>query len=229
MTQAPGVPGTILGAATFLEVPAAVLDRQVQAALSLLRRAYRPLDDHAGGWYHDLTDAPPGPVATAIALLAFRLAGKTAPFADASWAFLRQRQVISDNSATHGGWAQNIAGNQPTVEATAAVLELIGRGRFAFAAFAPDTSAGVAFLARQQNSDGGWGSCGGNPSRTTLTARALSVLAMLNPDHPAIDSGTRWLLRHSIPTGGWGEEAGSDPTVAHTGQPCRRSPRAVRV
>lgn len=217
MRRPSGVPEEDVKAVAIGQVPADVLERQVHEALNLLRRTYRPIDDHHGGWYHDLTDAPPGPVATAVALLAFRLAGESVPFAAPSWAFLRQRQNISEDPKIHGGWAQNIAGEQSTVEATTAVLELIGRGRFAFATFAPDTPAGITFLTRQQNSDGGWGSCIGNPSRTALTARALSALASLNPDHEAIDQGMRWLLKHVTTAGGWGEIPGGNPTLAHTG------------
>jgi hypothetical protein len=190
---------------------------RIAAALNLFRRTYRAIDDQLGGWYHDLSDAPPGPVATSVVLLAFRLAGAEPPCAAQCWAFLRQRQIVSDDRQVHGGWAPNIAGNRPTVEATTAVLELLGRGRFALSTAAPDTLAGVRFLADHQNDDGGWGSVLGNTSRTALTARAVTAIGYLDPDHPAVITGVRWLLKHALPAGGWGETPSAEPSVAHTG------------
>jgi hypothetical protein len=193
-----------------------LVDRQIRAAVDLLRRTYHPVDDQHGGWYHDLTNAPPGPVATALALLAFRLAGQRFASADQCWAFLRDRQIVSRDPLRGGGWASNTTAAQPTVEATAVVVRLLGDGSYGFAGFAPDAASAVAFLANHQNDDGGWGSLRGNPSRTVVTTEALLALVSLCPDHPAIDSGIRWLMTHQAPAGGWGETPASPSTVAHS-------------
>lgn len=166
-----------------LNLPVSVdsIDLRIRSALDLLTHSYCAIDDRHGGWYHDLTDQPPGPVATAVALLAFREAGLKPPDPEASWAFLRRRQISSDDPSLRGGWATNTAENQPTVEATAIALQLLGRGRFGFAPFAPDGAAALRFLAHHQNRDGGWGSLKGCPSRTATTAQSLVAAASLRP------------------------------------------------
>jgi hypothetical protein len=82
------------------------LNRQMRATLDLFRRTYNSIDERRGGWYHDLSPAPPGPVATALALLAFQLAGEEFEFADQCWAFLRERQIKSKDPLRDGGGVQ---------------------------------------------------------------------------------------------------------------------------
>jgi len=192
------------------------VDRRVRASLDLLRRSYHPIDDMRGGWYHDLSDAPPGPVATAVALLAFRLAGQTFDSAGPCWGFLRHRQITSRDRLRRGGWATNTTGDQPTVEATVSVVRLLGSGGYGFATFGPNAAAAIDFLANHQNSDGGWGSLLGNPSRTALTAQTVIALSALCPDHPAVAAGVRWLITSQTPMGGWGVTPTAPATVVHT-------------
>jgi hypothetical protein len=200
----------------LLPVSVDAVDAQIKAAIDLLFRSYSAIDDHHGGWYHDLSDQPPGPVATAVALLAFRRAGVKPPSPDACWAFLRQRQIVSEDPSLHGGWATNTAEGRPTVEATVTVVRLLGSGGFGFASFAPDGAAALRFLAHHQNRDGGWGSLKGCSSRTTLTAQALLAVASLCPDDPMLSVGARWLLTNQSSVGGWGETPGADASVVHT-------------
>ncbi|WP_156057641.1 prenyltransferase/squalene oxidase repeat-containing protein [Micromonospora parva] len=200
----------------LLPVSVDVVDRQIKAAIDLLARSYSAINDQSGGWYHDLSNQPPGPVATAVALLAFRRVGMKPPAPEASWAFLRQRQIRSDDLTLHGGWATNTTDGQPTVEATAIAVRLFGSGTFGFSSFTPDCSAALRFLAQHQNRGGGWGSLKDCPSRTTTTAQSMQAVASLCPDDPMLEAGARWLIKHQAPTGGWGERPGADSSVVHT-------------
>jgi hypothetical protein len=131
--------------------------------------------------------------------------------------FLRARQVSSGDPRYDGGWAVNTSGGVPVTESTALVGWLLGRIRLFLAADAPDLGRALAWLVRNQNADGGWGSVFGQPSRTWLTALAVRAVSQLSRGHEAGNRGVDWLTTHAVSTSaGWGERPGTPPTTTHT-------------
>jgi hypothetical protein len=204
------------GRLTRLDV--ARLDASLREALTLLRRTYSPSPETGGGgWYHQLETPTPGATATAVGLMIFHECQMGYEHMPDALAFLRVRQVSSDDSQQDGGWATNTSFGRPVVEATGWVAQMIGAVRVEFAPGGPDAQRALAWLAENQNEDGGWGSFKGCPSRVWLTCIALRGLIQLNPYHKAIDRGLDWLLNGAAQPAGWGEVPRSQPTVTHTG------------
>jgi hypothetical protein len=187
----------------------------IERSLNLFRRTYSP-SAIGGGWYHRLEAEIPGPSATAVGLNSFFLVGSSEHLSD-GLAFLRARQVQSDEDRRNGGWAVNTSFGQPVTEATGWVARFLGLARLGFVPEAPDVERAYRWILRNQNSDGGWGSLFGQPSRIWLTCMALRALIQLNPQSPAIPRAAEWLLEQQSPAApAWGEGRTSPPTVTHT-------------
>lgn len=193
------------------------LHQSLERSLDLLRTHYRSSPSGGGGWYHRLENEIPGPSATAVGLNSFLLCGSTIDHLGEGLAFLRSRQVQSDDPVKNGGWAVNTSFGQPVTEATGWVSRFLGLARIGLRPEAPNVELAYRWLVNNQNGDGGWGSFAGQPSRTWLTCMALRAIAVLYPHSPAVDDGVEWLLKQrsaSLPA--WGERGASLPTVTHT-------------
>ena len=108
-----------------------------------------------------------------------------------------------------GRWGVNhIYGTGAVLPALAAVGEDMA---------APHIGRAVDWLAACQNPDGGWGEridsywdpawIGRGDSTASQTAWALLGLLAVNPNHPAVAGGVRWLVEHQSPNGEWREDA----------------------
>ncbi|MBO2452785.1 terpene cyclase/mutase family protein [Actinomadura barringtoniae] len=197
----------------------AVLGDRVNESLDVLRDSYTPnaAPGMGGGWYHELARPEPGTTATALGLLAFVEAGRSFEHFDECLAFLTSRQTTSADPLRDGGWATKTSLGMPVVEATAWIARLLARARCDLREDAPDVRRAFRWLIRNQNSDGGWGSLLGSPSRVWLTCLALRALVQLNPYHPSVERGVEWLTADR--TGhrpAWGATPNAAPTVTHT-------------
>ncbi|SHN47111.1 prenyltransferase/squalene oxidase repeat-containing protein [Cryptosporangium aurantiacum] len=192
------------------------IDACVERALELLRHTYRSGPGGAG-WYHRLDVDQPGPSATAAGLAAFLVFGREFDALPAALAFLSRRQITAADAVLDGGWAVNTSVGRPVTEATSLVTWLLHRARLDFTPDGPDLRRACRWLIANQNSDGGWGSFRGQPSRIWLTAMAIRALTSLEPFESGVQSGVEWLLRNRDPlTRAWGEVPGGPPTVTHT-------------
>jgi hypothetical protein len=117
--------------------------------------------------------------------------------------------------ADRGGWAILSISGCPTVEGTAPTLGVLAQSSGFGVADA--VALGRAWLLEAQNPDGGWGSNQAAPSRTSLTASAVSTLSSLDvPDAEALDRAISWFRTNQQATGAWAEAPGRDGTVVHT-------------
>jgi hypothetical protein len=198
------------------EVDLNKIARCVNSALRLLTSSYVRVNSDVGGWYHDFSQAPPGPVATAAVLLVFHKEGVRFPHAASCWRFLRSRQVGAPGQPEDGGFSLNTSLGQPTTFGAAAVLNLMGRSHSVLADRGPDARRALRWLEDNQNEDGGWGAFKNSPSRTTITCSALEALEVCDPCGAAYRRGVAWVLAAQHPEGGWGENSDCPPTLAHT-------------
>jgi hypothetical protein len=192
-----------------------LLEQHVRSALGLLRQSYSQSEAGGGGWYHQLEKDDPGATATALGLMTLHSCHERFEHFDDALTFLKARQVESTDPLVDGGWATNTSLGHPVVEATGWVALMIGRtGRTLHKG--PDARRVLNWLINNQNTDGGWGSLRGCPSRVWLTCVALRGLAQLNPYDAAIVRGVEWLVSHrNTDVYAWGEQAAL-PTVTHT-------------
>ncbi len=104
-----------------------------------------------------------------------------------------------------------------TADLTGRVLQALGRWDMACGQAAVDR--GVAFLRRNQESDGSWyGRWGVNYIYGTWQALE-GLRAVRVPQHdPMVDDAAQWLLRHQQADGGWGESAHSYADPQQRGQ-----------
>ncbi len=197
------------------EIDIGILDKRINDSLDLLRDNYSR-GSAGGGWYHEL-GSPPGFTATAVGLLAFTESGRDFENFDEALVFLRQGQVTSDDKLLDGGWPTNSSKGRPVVEATAWIGRFLALARCGLKEGAPDAGRAYAWLAENQNDDGGWGSLKGSESRVWLTCLALRAIAALNPYAPAIEGGAGWLMANREPReSAWGETRQGPATATHT-------------
>ena len=180
---------------------------------------WRP-DVRPGGWafqyrndhYPDLDD-------TAVVVMAMDRAGGTGDFQDP---IARGREWVEGLQSRNGGWGAFDADNTyhylnnipfadhgalldpPTVDVAArcvSMLAQLGEG-----ADAPRMRAALAYLEREQESDGSWfGRWGVNYVYGTWSALCALNAAGLVADAPMMIKGADWLIRIQNPDGGWGE------------------------
>jgi len=192
------------------------VDHSISSALSLLRQTYIALPD-GGGWYHQLALDKPGPTATALALSAFLECEPSFEHFEDGLRFLTTRQLRSADPLIQGGWALNTSSGRPVVEATAWVVRFLGMARCTQLKATPDIELGYQWLLVNQNSDGGWGSLLGSPSRVWLTSLALRALVHVDPYSRAVERGIEWLMsQQGSEPPGWGEIKGRNATTTHT-------------
>lgn len=192
------------------------IDAMVDRGLAVLNRTFHA-SAHGGGWYHRLDNPSPGPSATAAGVMSFRVHGRVFEHETACLAFLRHRQVTSDDERLAGGWALNTSFGRPVTEATGLVTHFLLRSGTSHTSDAPDVRRAGEWLLANQNVDGGWGSFGGQESRVWLTAMALRAITGIERRSQAVKHAVAWLMNARDPaTGAWGETRNGAATVTHT-------------
>jgi hypothetical protein len=199
------------------------IDDVIARALACLRGHFRtpPPDPGAGagavepaGWYHYLDDPSPGVTASAVGLYCFSLAGTEFERTDQVLNYLTGKQIKDVNG---GGWAVRTTNDFPIVEATAWVLRCLNLPQTRTRATSAALDAGIEWLEANQNTDFGWGSYKGQPSRIFTTALSILALRESGGSKAVIGNAHKWLIEaQSSPQPAWGPLPGSEPTMLHT-------------
>jgi hypothetical protein len=179
----------------------ASLTDAMNLALEYLRDSFRPLDENRGGWYHKLDDKRPGVTASAVGLYVFRLAGVRFERTGDVLRYLVSEQISlpNDPGGVNGGWAVRTTEGFPIVECTAWVVRVLSVAGTSIEGIQGALVRGAAWLERNQNTDYGWGSYGGRPSRVFTTALALMALQECGGSPEVISNGLRWLRSAQSP------------------------------
>jgi hypothetical protein len=195
---------------------------RIQHALDLVVRCLRenlrpgPTEGSAG-WYHYLDDPRPGVTASAVGLFVLALTGRRLDQHDAVVRFLVNEQITSDDDRD-GGWPVRTSEGTPIIEATAWVVRALRFSGGLPAVVGEALGRGTEWIARNQNSDHGWGSYRGEPSRVFHTALAVLALEDCGTHPTAVRNARRWLLQAgNSDEPAWGPTAGAAPTLLHTG------------
>ncbi|MTK04522.1 terpene cyclase/mutase family protein [Micromonospora sp. CP22] len=187
----------------------------IDRALDCLRVNFRS-SNNAAGWYHFLDDPAPGITASAVGLFTFRLAAQEFERVDEIIKYLIDHQVVEPPERA-GGWAVRTTNGFPIIEATAWVVRALsppGTGRLAAS---ESLREGVDFLERSQNTDFGWASYAGQPSRVFHTALCMLALQECGGPPSVIDNAKKWLIGAQSPDApAWGPLPGTAPTLLHT-------------
>ena len=198
------------------------LDEAIARSLACLRRNFRTTGEATGttetteaaGWYHYLDDPNPGVTASAVALYCFSLAGTEFERTDQVVKYLINRQIKGQHG---GGWAVRTTSNFPIVEATAWVLRCLSLPQSRMTATRAALDSGLEWLQTNQNTDFGWGSYKGHPSRTFTTALSVLALQECGGCREVISNAHKWLIEaQSLNQAAWGPMPTSEPTILHT-------------
>jgi hypothetical protein len=196
------------------------IDSSISLALSCLRRHFRTVPSGtdgsmaAAGWYHYLDDATPGITASAVGLYCFSLANVEFERADLVLDYLVSKQI---KTSAGGGWAVRTTADFPIVEATAWVVRCLSLPQCRRRTTLEALDSGIEWLEANQNTDFGWGSYKGQPSRTFTTALAVLALQESGGSRSVISDAHKWLIGAQSPSQpAWGPLPGSEPTMLHT-------------
>lgn len=192
-----------------------VIEEAINRSLTCLRMNFKTTE-HGGGWYHYLDDGRPGVTASAVGLYCFHLAGVRFEHTPEVVRYLLSEQVNSEGDA-HGGWAIRTTSGVPIVEATTWVLRALSAVGARDIGCFDAVADGAAWLERNQNTDFGWGSYKGQPSRVFTTALAILALSECGGSPEVIANAQKWLIgtrNHHEPI--WGPLADAKPSVLHT-------------
>lgn len=191
------------------------IEDAITRALTCLRSNFRTTDT-GGGWYHYLDDQRPGVTASAVGLYCFHLAGSQFERTQESLRFLLSQQVRQEGPQ-HGGWPVRTTNGVPVVEATAWVLCAMSATHVRSAICYQALFDGIAWLERNQNTDFGWGSYKGRPSRVFTTSLAMLALSESGGNSETVTNAQKWLNDAQSPSApAWGPMPGAEPTVLHT-------------
>lgn len=196
------------------------IDNSIATALACLRGHFRTIPpgpgDSAGpaGWYHYLDDPNPGITASAVGLYCFSLAGVEFEQTDSVLDYLVSKQI---KTPAGGGWAVRTTNEFPIVEATAWVVRCLSLPQCRRRATREALDAGIEWLEANQNTDFGWGSYKGQPSRTFTTALSVLALREGGGSRSVVSDAHKWLIGAQSPSQpAWGPLPGSEPTMLHT-------------
>ena len=191
------------------------IDKAISLSLACLKNSFRTTEDGAAGWYHYLDDAHPGVTASAVGLYCFHLAGISFERTDEVVEYLVAQQIKRPEGC--GGWSVRTTSGVPIVEATAWVvraLSVTGSGR---APCWQALEAGAQWLADNQNTDFGWGSYKGQPSRIFTTVLAMLALEECGGFSDTLANAQKWLNDAQSPgQPAWGAVPGGEATMLHT-------------
>jgi hypothetical protein len=192
----------------------ASIDEALRRSLACLGKSFRTSNGRAG-WYHYLDDANPGITASAVGLYCFHLAGSHFERTEEVLRYLLAEQVKTTEG--RGGWSVRTTSGVPVVEATAWVLRALSTPSASRVACWQAIEAGAEWLAANQNTDFGWGSYKGQPSRVFTTALAMLALQECGAQSEAVTNAQKWLNEAQSPgQPAWGLLPGSEPTMLHT-------------
>lgn len=192
------------------------IDDAVGKALQCLRVNFRTPSAGEAGWYHYLDSEEPGVTASAVALYCFELAGMRFERTDDVVRYLIDQQVHAVDDQD-GGWSIRTTHGFPIIESTAWAIRALSYTKAGLTYASDSTKDGVRYVERHQNTDFGWGSHRGQPSRIFHTALAMMALAETGGDQGVIDNGKKWMISAQSPSQpAWGSVPNSDPTVFHT-------------
>lgn len=190
------------------------IEDALSRSLACLRSNFRIAPGGAAGWYHYLDDPHPGVTASAVGLYCFSLAAIRFERTDAVIEYLLSQQVTGAGS---GGWPVRTTSGVPLVEATAWVLRALSRPGLRPAAASEAIAQGAKWLEDNQNTDYGWGSYLGQPSRVFTTALSILALEECGGSSSTIDNAHKWLIEaQSQNQPAWGPLPGTEPTLLHT-------------
>jgi len=196
------------------------IDEAIAHSLACLRGNFRTKpaatgeSAEAAGWYHYLDDPNPGVTASAVGLYCFSLAGTEFERTDQVVRYLISQQATGRYG---GGWAVRTTNRFPIVEATAWVLRCLSLPHCKISGSSAALDAGVEWLETNQNTDFGWGSYKGEPSRTFTTALSVLALRESGGSSEIISNAHKWLIESQNPNQpAWGSLPGSEPTMLHT-------------
>src|SRR5690606_15006618 len=128
--------------------------------------------------------------------------------ADDVVSYLVSQQTSGPGRQFDGGWAVRTTNGVPIVEATAWVVRALSTP---VAGAGDAVRRGASFLERNQNTDFGWGSYAGQPSRVFHTALAMLALQECGGDPAIIDNGHKWLINaQSADQPAWGAVPGDE-------------------
>src|SRR4029077_4701609 len=122
------------------------------------------------------------------------------------------RYLISQQATGRygGGWAVRTTNRFPIVEATAWVLRCLSLPHCKISGSSAALDAGVEWLETNQNTDFGWGSYKGEPSRTFTTALSVLALRESGGSSEIISNAHKWLIESQNPNQpAWGSLPGS--------------------
>jgi hypothetical protein len=190
------------------------IEEALERSLVCLRKSFRTSDSGAG-WYHYLDDANPGVTASAVGLYCFHLAGSHFERTDEVLRYLLAEQVKTTEG--RGGWPVRTTGGMPVVEATAWVVRALSTPSASRVACWEAIEAGAEWLAANQNTDFGWGSYKGQPSRVFTTVLTMLALQECGAQSEAVANAQKWLNDAQSPgQPAWGLLPSSEPTMLHT-------------
>lgn len=200
--------------ATAVASAQAIMD-SVHAALHCLRRNFRTVENGAG-WYHYLDDPDPGITASAVGLFTFQSAKVTFERSQELLAYISRNQVTG-HPVFGGGWPVRTTQGFPIVESTAWVVRALSGTGVAIPRDSDMLQRGLTWLENSQNTDLGWGSHRGQPSRVFTSALVMLALQEGGGSTTVIENGHKWLVDAQSPgVPAWGPLPGAEPTLLHT-------------
>jgi hypothetical protein len=188
----------------------------MEMALSCLRTNFRTTSSGDAGWYHYLDDPSPGVTASAVGLFCFRMASVSFERTNDVLSYLISQQATGTGK-TEGGWSVRTTHGFPIIEATAWVVRALSSPAAGPVNAGEALRRGARYLEVNQNTDFGWGSYSGQPSRVFHTALAMLALQECGGDTTVIENAHKWLVNAQAPDQpAWGELPGAEPTMLHT-------------
>ena len=177
----------------------------------------RFLDSHpTGGWRQFLNEGgPPSVTGTACVLTTLARVGVTR----GDDQIQKGLRLLTENMRADGGWSKPELNDHLSLSLVTC-LALNAYNALGFNAAHTPVHAGVNWVVHAPNSDGGWGAISRDgQSNVTATSYAIRTLCQ-NQEVPgapiALQHGIEWLREQQTPSGSWGIDLATEPTVAHT-------------